>query len=248
MFKAVKARIPIKEIIVQQIENAILEKKYLSGDKLPTESELGKQFGVSRTSVREAIQMLSARGFVTVEKGRGIYVNKITAASVVDPLKKFLKLKLEINNALDLTHARQILEPAIAREAAKNRTDDDIKQLQNDIFALENCKGNSEKLAALDMLFHLNLAKATHNMVIPLLIQPIHSLLPKIKPYIYEKVDDSKAAAILWHKKILKAIIDLDEERAYTEMMEHLKIAELHAKKILALDGGKIKNSNISPP
>jgi len=236
MFISVEERVPLKEIIVKQIEEAILNKVYLPGNKLPTEAELGKQFSVSRTSVREAIQILSARGLVTVEKGRGIYVNKVTSESVVDPLKKFLQLKLDKDSVLDLTHARQIIEPSIAKEAAKNRTEEDIEILRDDIFALENSTGDFGELAALDMRFHLNLAKATHNIIIPLLIQPIHSLLPKIKPYVYANVEDSKASALIWHKKILDMVIKKNGEEAFNEMMEHLKIAELHARKILKLE------------
>ena len=121
-------------------------------------------------------------------------------------------------------------------EAAKNRTEEDIEILRDDIFALENSTGDFGELAALDMRFHLNLAKATHNIIIPLLIQPIHSLLPKIKPYVYANVEDSKASALIWHKKILDMVIKKNGEEAFNEMMEHLKIAELHARKILKLE------------
>lgn len=242
MFISVEERVPLKEIIVKQIEEAILDKKYLPGSKLPTETQLGKQFGVSRTSVREAIQILSARGLVTVEKGRGIFVNKISSDSVIDPLKKLLKLELDKDSVLDLTHARQILEPAIAFEAAKSRTDEDIEILKQDIENLKISNGSFEELAALDVQYHLNLAKATHNIVIPLLIQPIHSLLPRIKPYVYAKVDDSKEAALIWHKKILDSVINQDQHGAYKEMVEHLRIAEVHARSVLGLNDGKKSN------
>lgn len=233
MFTKVDERIPIKDIIVSQIEDAILTKKYLPGSKLPTENELCRQFNVSRTSVREALQVLTARGLISVEKGKGIFVNKLSAETVSNPLKKLLQLKLDRNYVLDLTHARQILEPAIAREAAKNRTDNDIQILENDFVELKNCLGDFDELASLDMLFHLDLAKATHNLIVPLLIQPIHSLLPEIKPYVYAKVEDSKEAALIWHRKILDAIINKDEDTAYNEMLEHLKIAEQHAVRVL---------------
>ncbi len=241
MFTKVNERIPIKDIIVSQIEKAILEKKYVPGSKLPSENELCQQFNVSRTSVREALQILAARGLITIEKGKGIFVSKLTSESVSDPLKKLLMLRLDRNAVLDLTHARQILEPAIAREAAKNRTDDDIEQLENDIVQLSECSGDFDKLSELDMRFHFDLAKATHNLIVPLLIKPIHNLLPKVKPFVYAKVEDAKEAALIWHRKILDAIINQDEEGAYREMLEHLKIAEEHAKKLLEFQNDKNK-------
>jgi len=240
MFKSVEERVPIKEIIVKQIEEAILDKKYLPGSKLPTELELGEQFGVSRTSVREAIQILSARGLISVEKGRGIFVNKITSESVSVPLRNFLKLKLDRNSIIDLTHARQILEPTIAREAALNRTDDDIKILENDIAIHRESKGNSTKLAELDMKFHYDIALATNNIVVPLLIEPITSLLPEIKPYVYANIEDAKEVALTFHRRILDAIIQKDGDLAFNEMMIHLTTAEKHAKETLDI----LKNKN----
>jgi len=240
MFKSVEERLPIKEIIVKQIEEAILDKKYLPGSKLPTELELGEQFGVSRTSVREAIQILSARGMISVEKGRGIFVNKITSESVSIPLRNFLKQKLDRDSILDLTHARQILEPTIAREAALHRTQYDIKVLEDDIAKHRESKGNATELAELDMKFHYDIALATNNIVVPLLIQPIAGLLPEIKPYVYASIDDAKEIALTFHRRILDAIINRDGDLAFSEMMTHLTTAEKHAKETLEI----LKNKN----
>jgi GntR family transcriptional repressor for pyruvate dehydrogenase complex len=233
MFKSVQERIPIKEIIVKQIEDAILDKEYLPGSKLPTENELGEQFGVSRTSVREAIQILSTRGFVSVEKGRGIFVNKITSDSVTDSLRTYLQLKLKRGFFLDLTLARQILEPGIAREAALHRTEADIEILENDIIMLKECEGDFVKLSELDLQFHIDIAKATNNVVVPLLIKPITNLLPEIKPYVYARVEEAKESAVEVHRKILDAIILKDGDLAFNEMLKHLKLAEKHANMAL---------------
>ena len=233
MFNPVSERIPIKDMIVTQMEEAILDRKYIPGEKLPTENELCEQFNVSRTSVREAIQVLSARGFVTVEKGRGIFVNRITSESVSDPMEKYLKLRLDRDYIMDLVHARQIIEPAIAREAALNRINEDIEKLEKDIDELSNSKGDYSELADLDMLFHYDLSRATGNIIVPLLLKPLQNLLPEIKPFIYAKVEDAKDAALTWHKKILNAVIERDGDKAFDQMVEHLKIAELHAEKVL---------------
>ncbi|MBI9071482.1 MAG: FadR family transcriptional regulator [Melioribacteraceae bacterium] len=232
MFKSLEDRLPIKQMIASQIEEAILNKKFEPGSKLPSENELCVQFGVSRTSVREAIQMLSAQGLVYIEKGRGIFVSKVTSESVVSPLQKYLKLKIDKNYVVDLTHARQILEPAIAKEASLNHDEDDLQRLENDIELLINCKGGYIELANIDMSFHLNLAKATKNIVVPLLLKPIHSLIPEIKSTVYATVKDAKDSATIWHRKILDAVKRRDGESAYEAMVEHLKIAEEHAKKV----------------
>ncbi|MFC2084543.1 FadR/GntR family transcriptional regulator [Bacteroidota bacterium] len=229
MFTSLGERIPIKQIIVSEIEDAILTKKYLPGSKLPSENELCAQFNVSRTSVREALQILSAHGLITVEKGKGIFVNRITSESVVNPLEKYLKQSLDRNYVLDLVHARQILEPAIAKEASLNHDEEDIERLVHNIDMLKTCDGGYQELANIDMLFHQDLARATKNVVVPLLLKPIHNLLPELKSRVYATVDDAKDSAVTWHSKILEAVKERDSQSAFDGMVEHLKIAERHA-------------------
>ncbi|MCF8261176.1 MAG: FadR family transcriptional regulator [Melioribacteraceae bacterium] len=235
MFNSVGERLPIKQLIATQIEDAILSKKFTPGQKLPSENELCIQFSVSRTSVREALQILGAHGLITVEKGKGIFVNKITSESVVNPLEKYLRHSLDRNYVFDLVHARQILEPSIAREAAISHDLEDIKLLDEDIKNLEQKNLNYKQLATIDMDFHNHLAMATKNTVVPLLLKPLHRLLPQIKSTVYATVDEARESAIKWHSKILTAVKDRDQEASYNFMVEHLKIAEKHASMILQM-------------
>ncbi|RMD50938.1 MAG: FadR family transcriptional regulator [Ignavibacteria bacterium] len=233
MFKPIEERLPIKAIISKQIEEAILSKQFLPDEKLPSENELAAQFSASRTSVREAIQNLAAQGLIRVEKGKGIFVNHITSDTVVTPMAKYLRLKLDRNYVLDLVHARQILEPAIAREAALNHREKDIEVLENALIKLEESTGGYEELAQLDMEFHQDLARATRNIVVPMLLKPIHALLPDLKSTVYANVDEAKESAVLWHGKILEEIKNRNGDGAAAKMLEHLKIAERHAEMIL---------------
>ncbi|MBN1302079.1 MAG: FadR family transcriptional regulator [Melioribacteraceae bacterium] len=232
MFNSIDERIPIKQIIASQIEDAILTKQYAPGDRLPSENELCEQFNVSRTSVREALQVLSAHGLITIEKGRGIFVNRITSESVVNPLEKYLKLNLSKNYIIDLVNARQMIEPSIAKDASIHHDAEDIHLMKVNIEQLKNHSGGFEVLAELDMEFHQLLARATKNKVIPLLITPIHNLMPQLKSAVYANVNDAKESAVEWHTKILNAVEQRDGEKAFNCMVEHLKIAEKHARSI----------------
>jgi GntR family transcriptional regulator, transcriptional repressor for pyruvate dehydrogenase complex len=235
MFNSIKDRVPIKQIITSQIEDAILSKKYLPGSKLPTENELCAQFNVSRTSVREALQTLSAHGLITVEKGKGIFVNRINSESVTNPLAKYLKQHLDRHTVTDIVRARQMIEPLIAQNAALNHTDKDIESLENDILQMEKSTKGFNELVELDMRFHYNLSLATKNQVIPLLLKVIQGLLPGLKSQVYANVDDAKEAAIIWHSKILDAVKQRNAELAYQSMVEHLEKAEEHAEQVLLL-------------
>ena len=232
-FSPIASREQISKVITDQIENAIFEKKYLPGSKLPSENEMCEQFGVSRTSVREALGALEAQGIIKIIKGKGMFVNELSSETVTNPLQKYLKLKNDRNYVMDLVRARQIIEPAIAYYAALNHTNADIERLSNDIEKLKDCSGNYIELANLDTLFHLHLARASRNIVMPLLLDPIHKLIPEVKSTIYATISDAKGSAVAWHTKILDAVISRDCEYARTCMVEHLKIAEEHAEKML---------------
>lgn len=75
VFKKVGSDHALSQIIEQEIEHAIRQKKFLPHQKLPSENELSSMFGVSRTALREALRMLSARGLIQIRKGSGIFVN-----------------------------------------------------------------------------------------------------------------------------------------------------------------------------
>ncbi len=232
-FSPLESRESISKLISDQIEKAIFENKYPPGSKLPSENELCEQFGVSRTSVRDALGTLEAQGMIEIIKGKGMFVNKISSETVTNPMQKYLKFRADRNYVMDLVHARQIIEPAISYYAALNHNDEDIERLKIDIQRLKDSSGDYLELANLDTLFHLDLARASRNRIMPLLLDPIHKLIPEVKSSVYATVKDAKASAVIWHQKILDAVVSGDAQRARTAMEEHLKIAEEHAEKML---------------
>lgn len=233
-FSAIAKTTQVSKLVEAQIEEAIRTKRFEAGSKLPTENALCVQFGVSRTAVREALRMLSARGLIRIDKGRGIFVQQISADTVTAPLQLFLTLASDRNHVLDIVHARQIIEPPIAASAALHHTAEDAERLKRDHLALETSNDDFLHLAHLDMVFHLSIARASENSIIPLILEPIHRLLPQIKSSVYASVSDAKESAVLWHRRILDEILRRDADGARKAMEEHLLIAEEHAKKMLA--------------
>lgn len=232
VFQPISKKVLNKELIAEQIEKSIKNKEYLPGSKLPAETELAEIFGVSRTSVREALQILSIHGLVSIEKGRGIFVQNPSSKNVSNSILKFLEHRVDGDYTLDIIHARQIIEPEIAYLAASNRSEEDIEKLGIDI---ENIRNNTDiqKHSQYDMSFHMHLAFASKNKIIPLFLKPLHQLMPIIKTKILSNVKDAKEAAIIWHSKIYEAVKDKDPDLAKEMMIAHLKIAEEHAAQTL---------------
>ncbi len=233
IFAPVENREILSKKIANLIEDAIHTRKIANGNKLPSETELSSQFGVSRTVIREALRTVSAKGLISIEKGRGIFVKALSADTVSDPLHQYLKFKISQNYALDVIHARQIIEPSIAAFAALHRTEEDMEKLHSNITRLKSYSGETAGLASLDMEFHLLIAKASQNQVMPLILDPIHRLMPEIKKSVYQTNDHAQESAIEWHSKIVIEIEKGDPVGAREMMNKHLAIAEEHIRIML---------------
>jgi len=241
-FAPVSDRKLLSKVVEAAIEEAIRSRKLSPGTRLPSERELCLQFNVSRTSLREALRMLSARGLLSISKGKGIFVRSPSAETVTDPLSLFLRLQSPRHYVLDVVHARQIIEPPIAASAAVHHTDADASRLRKDLQDLIDNDGNYETLSKLDMDFHLDIARASENPLIPLLLEPIHRLMPQIKSSVYATVSDAKQSAVEWHSRVLDAILARDPQRAQEAMLTHLKIAEEHAERMFKAQEIKERN------
>ena len=234
IFKKIGSELTLSQVIEQRIENAIVQKIFKPGQKLPSEFELSSMFGVSRTAVREALRMLSARGLISVRKGSGNFINDFSTSHASKPMSLYLELNFDKDYIMHVIKVRQIVEPALAGLAAKNRTDEDIRLLKKNMKALSDCDPeNAMAEAELDLQFHTLIANASCNPIIPVILQPLYGLMPKIKALVIENIADAKTAAVEYHQKIVDQIIAADEQGAIHAMIEHLKIAEEHSAKYL---------------
>ncbi|MGD9343686.1 MAG: GntR family transcriptional regulator, partial [Desulfuromonadales bacterium] len=119
----------ISEEIVSQIKQLISKGDLKPGDRIPSERELATMLGVSRPSVREAIMVLEAMGFVESRQGGGTYVKALTEASIMNPLAKLVE-KRDPELLRSLAEVRMGLESWSAYLAAQRATDADIAEMR----------------------------------------------------------------------------------------------------------------------
>jgi len=213
----------LSQKIERTIENAIREKKLLVGSKLPTEHEMCKSFGVSRTALREALRRLSARGLISIHKGSGMYVSEIKIEDAIKSLNLYYDLKFDNNLLAQFIEVRRLFEPEIAKLAAKNRTDDDIKALEKNLSDFIKCNpDNTQMEADLDNNFHLLIAKASANPIIQITMEPIYLLLPRMRNYIYANIEGEKEHTLIAHRELLEAIRFKNVDEAYNITLKHL--------------------------
>jgi GntR family transcriptional repressor for pyruvate dehydrogenase complex len=209
------------ERILSQIEERIVAGELKTGDQLPSENTLAKQFGVSRTAVREAIKALREKRLVEVRPGRGTFISNSTPGAMRHSLGLLMKFGRS-NGSADLVEVREMLEPEIAALAASRMTDEDIAAMREAVNTMDTALDDPDRFVEADLDFHLALAEATQNPLIPLLMDSIIDLLR----------DERKRTGLVegglqrgqhHHKKILKAIMQRDAKAARKSMQDHLE-------------------------
>lgn len=227
IFKKIGSTSTLSQKIEKNIENAIRNKQLLAGQKLPTEKELGEMFGVSRTALREALRRLHARGLINIRKGSGMYVSELSSTDALSSLNLYFELNFNQNLVLNIIKVRQSFEPKIAMMAAENRSEDDLNAIERTIDELKKISPDKkQEQGEIDNRFHVNIAKACQNPVVLLIMEPIYTLMPKIRNLVYAKMDIVKDTTLIYHNSIFEAIRDKDPQAAFERMQEHLVVTE----------------------
>jgi len=117
------------DVLAEHLRETILRGELAEGSPLPTERELGERSGLSRASVREALRILESEGLIQTRPGRngGASVKQPTAQSIARSVGLYVRgQRIRLRSLLE---TREVIEPAMARLAAANRTDDDLAHL-----------------------------------------------------------------------------------------------------------------------
>ncbi|MGI6110912.1 MAG: FadR/GntR family transcriptional regulator [Bilifractor sp.] len=158
----------------QKIKDMIVQGNMKPGDKLPTEKEMIQRFGVSRSTLREALKVLKAENVITQKRGSGTYVSYETGIGE-DPLGlHFTDQKNLLNNLLE---TRVLIEPEIVELATYRATEQDLEEMKKTVEEMERMKVNTERTEEMDVKFHTCVARCTHNdvliRVLPIIIESI---------------------------------------------------------------------------
>lgn len=219
----------LSDDIVERLEAMILEGSLKSGERLPPERALAEQFGVSRPSLREAIQKLAARGLLVSRQGGGTYVAETLGSTFSDPLLQLLENNPEAQR--DLLELRHTLEGSCAYYAALRATEVDHERLRKAFEALQDCyarqdEASREEEGAADARFHLAIAEASHNAV---LLHTIKGLFDLLKRNVvtniggmYAQRSETRDHLMEQHRELYQAIIEGRAEEARAVSNRHI--------------------------
>lgn len=220
--------------IIDQLLSMLASGRLKPGEKLPPEPDLMAQFGVGRSSLREAIAALSLVGLLEVRPGHGTTISVSAGEFLTKPLRWSMLMNWK-DKLHELVEARMIIEQAMAAMAAERATAEEIAEIKNQHFQLKAAKRLGKKAVQADLAFHAALAKASHNSVLARFLaelrQPMQSLMEQKASIVgdYDRVSEQ-------HELILEAVEARNEKKARSAMREHLAWA---GKRLVAAITGK---------
>ena len=220
--------------VSREIEKAILRDRLGATTRLPTESELCRSFGVSRTVVREALQQLAARGIIHSVAGSGSYVSP----SNLDNLERCLSLLSKQNPDqkafLELLDLRLLVETEMAGRLAEFPTIGSVRALRAALAMMVKATfDDPEPFARADTAFHLAIVEGVGHGLFATILKP---LAPLAHQYGLETYDSKSTldGVIREHRAVLRHIEAGNPEGARNAMADHLTSSRRHYAELLA--------------
>jgi DNA-binding FadR family transcriptional regulator len=219
-FERIKPR-PAYELVAEAIERKILAGRLRPGDPIGTESELVRQFGLNRSTVREGIRLLEQSGLVAREASRRLLV----------AVPHYHRLATRMSRALilqqvtfrELWHTSRALEPACVDQAMDNRTEEDLAQLTSNVGKTHKVQADPAAVAELDAEFHQLIGKAAHNRVLLLAKEPSGMLVRPTTAFIIFNNPGGIPRLIEAHEHIVDALQRRDRDKGRLWVDRHLR-------------------------
>lgn len=223
--------------VLEQLEAALSDGRYLVGSRLPPERELAAQMQVSRACLREAMVTLGERGWIERRQGDGTYVRDPgrSADAIQSGMIGLWRQLIDSHGDLqvDLIEFRSMLETRTAELAAVRHTREDIDRLQLTWAAVDKAYGGNDRNEQIrtDVAFHHAIADATHN---PIFVYLIRSLLQLLHDHVRLSLAglgaDTPTAQMLrqQHRRLLDAILARDSAAARRSAGEHIRFVAEH--------------------
>jgi GntR family transcriptional repressor for pyruvate dehydrogenase complex len=214
----------LSERVAEHLRAQIAEGRLAPGCRLPGERQLAEKLGVSRVSVRSALQCLKAEGFLESKQGRGTEVVSM-AKAMETPLLALVRRNPE--SLAELIELRAILESWAAKRAASHAQPADLAELERIVIAMERDKSRRHT-AQDDIQFHMAIAKASGSAAYRHVVEVIHQVIEDMVSHLRQTVFDNERAAkelAQQHRAIFAAIRDGQAHRAADLMERHLRMA-----------------------
>jgi DNA-binding FadR family transcriptional regulator len=206
----------VADAIVEKLLGYISSGQLKWGEQLPAQRDLAIKLGVGVSSVREALQVLQAMGFVEARRGEGTYVTERPSVPLTTSIVRSMYQDTSVQDLMEL---REVLDTGLAVLAAKKAEDSDVGKMDECISDLEKfSETDPDRAAESDLGFHIALAESVKN---PLLTQFSTAVRESYAKFLGEITHTKKGNDL--HRKVLESIVARDPLRARDSMIELLK-------------------------
>ena len=219
--------IPVADHAVQRIQAMILDGALVAGDRLPSQRDLCTQLKISRTSLREALSVLEALGFIHVVPSRGAFVAQYTSA---DEIKQRDLQITDRFTSQEVYEFRLVHEGFAARQAALRVLGDEIQELWQSLRAMEEAVTTMDLASAAghDFDFHRRIVNFSGNRFLEDIYAMIQGTVIRTMR-LPLSIREHSSAPLFEHRQIIEALRAHDPDRAEARMREHIKAAATRA-------------------
>ncbi|MEW6444192.1 MAG: FadR/GntR family transcriptional regulator [bacterium] len=239
----IEKNVKISQKIVEQLKRIILEGGLQPGDRLPTEKELSEQLHVSRPTLREALTVLEAIGFIEVHPREGSIIKSLVPRGIQEPILNMIEV--DPLKVLDLFEVRRKIDSEGAAMATERATDAELEKIREYAEALEQQVGKGRSILDLEpsRLYQstfLAIADATHNSIYAHFMKSIWTLLRGAFPYSRRKLRDIPNISdrlLQQYREIVEAVTQRDPPRARRAVSRHLVFVGDQLRKTLESNG-----------
>jgi len=209
---------------IDKIRERIVSGAWGAGDRLPKESELAAELGLSRNSLREAVRALSQLRVLEVRQGDGTYVSSLEPDLLLESTG-FVSHLLLGETAVALYEVRRILEAAAAALAAARIDPEGKKALGSSLDRMRDAQ-TVEELVEADVAFHAVIARAAGNPVLTSLLASLSTRMLRVRLWHGRAADDALDVTREEHRRIYEAIMEGDPELARAAATAHIASGE----------------------
>jgi GntR family transcriptional repressor for pyruvate dehydrogenase complex len=232
------APVRLADGVLAALSQAILDGRLKPGEALPSEAALAASFGVSKQVVREAVRQLAALGAVQIGQGRATRVVEMTDAQ---PLARFWRFAVGSTREglAEAVEMRRILEPQVARLAAKHATPDGVAALRGALKRMDAALGDVPAWIPADLDFHEQLGRMSGNRLVRLQVQGLRPVIEEVLRH-FNSAQRSKAdrrRTLARHRRVADAVAAHDGEAAFACMLEHFEAADARLAQLFPRSG-----------
>lgn len=227
----------LKEACILRLEGLILSGEWQMGMRLPSERDLAAAMNISRPVLHEALVDLAAKGLVSIEARRGVYVNDYRTSGSCALLSSLLSYSggnLDPAFTQSMLDMRLLVEIETARLAAQRRDSGHLAQFEQILQSEADVTRDNGALTELDFSFHLLTAIASGNLVYPLILNSFKSIYTALTGRFFHHYGQTAVVDEVFalHRRLVGAVAAQDGPGAAAVMAEMLRHGERYLKQI----------------